>query len=249
MPRCDTHVHTGYSFDNDTPMWKYPERAIELGVDVVCFTDHIDCTPFFNTFDTFLFGRRAEEFHKLKQRYANQVKLLLGFEVGEPHLHPKEMKFLYSLAPDMIIGSVHRPCDYEPQRTYTNFQYERLYDRYVHEMVEAGGFDVLGHLDMPKRYHPDYREDRDMIFSTLELCVKNGIVPELNTSQLRYGCDYTLPSLENIAHYRDIGGKYVAIGSDCHDESILAANFDKVASRLPQGLAVCYFENRKICAL
>lgn len=243
--RCDTHVHTGYSFDNDTPMSKYPQKALELGVDVVCFTDHIDCTPKFNTFCDFQFGKRAEEFFKLKERYKGKVTLLLGFEVGEPHLHPKEMAFLNSLAPDMIIGSVHRPADYEKERSYTNFEYERLYDRYVHDMVDWGEFDVLGHLDMPKRYHSDYVEDTETIRSTLALCVKRGVVPELNTSQLRYGGDYTLPDLNNVEFYRRCGGKFVCIGSDCHDESILCAHFDEVASKLPNGLSVCYFENRK----
>ncbi len=247
--RCDTHVHTGYSFDNDTPMSKYPPKAIKLGVDVLCFTDHIDCTPSFNTFNDFEFGKRAEEFHKLKEEYKGKVKLLLGFEVGEPHLHPKEMAFLNSLAPDMIIGSIHRPADYEPRRSYTHNEYERLYDKYVHDMVLCGNFDVLGHMDMPKRYHADYIEDTATIHDTLSLCVEKGIIPELNTSQLRYGGDYTLPSLENIKYYEQCGGKFICIGSDCHDESILCANFDKVYQQLPKGLSVCYFENRKLVPL
>lgn len=247
--RCDTHVHTGYSFDNDTPMANYPQRAIELDVDVVCFTDHIDCTPHFNVFDDFQFGKRAEEFHTLKAKYGKQVKLLLGFEVGEPHLHQKETDFLNSLAPDMIIGSIHRPADYEQPRHYTNHEYERLYDKYVHDMVDWGQFDVLGHMDMPKRYHDDYVEDTETLHSTLALCLARNVIPELNTSQLRYGGDYTLPSIENIAYYQKLGGKFVCIGSDCHDESILCANFDKVVQQLPKGLSVCYFENRKLVSL
>lgn len=243
--RCDTHVHTGYSFDNDTPMANYPPKALELGVNVVCFTDHIDCTPRFNAFNDFEFGRRAEEFHKLKAQYAGKVKLLLGFEMGEPHLNPKELAFLKSLAPDMIIGSVHRPADYLPPRHYTNHEYERLYDKCVQDMVAFGQFDVLGHMDMPKRYHEDYQEDTETLHKTLRMCVQHGIVPELNTSQLRYGGDYTLPSIENATYYQKVGGKLICIGSDCHDESILCANFDTVVQQLPQGLEVCYFENGK----
>lgn len=246
--RCDTHVHTGYSFDNDAPMSEYPKRAIELGIDVVCFTDHIDCSPTFNVLDSFRFGARAEEFHKLKEKYKSQVKLLLGFEMGEPHLHLKETEFLRSLCPDMIIGSIHRPADYE-EGYYTNHAYERLYDRYVHDMVECGNFDVLGHMTNPRRFHADYVADIDAIKSTLKLCVEKGVVPELNTSFLRYGGNETVPSVEEIAYFRDFGGKFVCIGSDSHDIQSLGANFDKVKAALPKGLSVCYFEAGKLVPL
>ncbi len=42
MIRSDNHVHTSFSTDSDTPMEAMVQRGIELGLDSVCFTDHID---------------------------------------------------------------------------------------------------------------------------------------------------------------------------------------------------------------
>lgn len=244
----DLHTHTQYSFDSSATMQQYVDVAIEKGVKIICFTDHIECGGL-NTFKDFEFGKRAEEFHILKERYAKDVKLLLGFEVGEPHKHPKEMQFLRTLLPDMIIGSVHDANFYEPPRAYTNFEHDRLNDKYVYEMVCEGGFEVLGHMDLMRRYHDDYIEDVEHIHKTLEMCVKNGIVPEANTSEFRHGKNYTLPNAAAFEYYLSVGGKYVTIDSDAHIAANLCANFEKAADTLPEKLKLCYFEQRKLIEL
>lgn len=38
----DFHVHTEFSADSDTPVTDQIERAIELGMKTICFTDHHD---------------------------------------------------------------------------------------------------------------------------------------------------------------------------------------------------------------
>ena len=39
---ADYHVHTEFSDDSREPMEKQIERAIELGLEEICFTDHVD---------------------------------------------------------------------------------------------------------------------------------------------------------------------------------------------------------------
>ena len=39
---ADYHVHTNFSPDSDYPMQQVIEDAIELGLDEICITDHID---------------------------------------------------------------------------------------------------------------------------------------------------------------------------------------------------------------
>ena len=39
---ADYHVHTYYSHDSSCPMADMIERALELGIDELCFTDHVD---------------------------------------------------------------------------------------------------------------------------------------------------------------------------------------------------------------
>lgn len=39
---ADYHVHTEYSDDSTYPMESVVTDAIELGLDEICFTDHVD---------------------------------------------------------------------------------------------------------------------------------------------------------------------------------------------------------------
>ena len=252
--RCDLHTHTNYSFDSLVTMTQYATKAIERGIDVVCFTDHIDCNKHYNTFDTFQFAKRQAEFKRVKKRFEGQVELLLGFEIGEPHLHPDVMRAVYDCKPDMIIGSIHHPADYEPYaKQYNRREYAQLYNRYVRDMVEFGGFDVLGHADMPKKYfgaplNPTDPDEADFAYicETLRLCAEKGIVPELNTSSLRSGLVDTMPSLRAIEFYAKCGGKFVTINSDSHSVDDLGDGYEQTYAMLPDGLQTCYFVNRRL---
>lgn len=255
LKKCDLHVHTNYSFDNpaENTMEKNVVSAIQKGIDVLCFTDHIEIIH--NTFDTFPFERRKREFDSLVAKYGDQIKLLLGFEMGSPNRHPKELAFLRSLQPDMIIGSVHYPCDYANVGDHvTHQQHEKLYNQEVRAMVEFGGFDVLGHADMPKKYHTNYQPDDEYLTETLRICVQNGIIPELNTSTLRQtnvnpNTTETMISTKMALVYASLGGKYVTISSDSHSYKTLGANFDETYNAIADKLSLCYFENGKLVPL
>lgn len=246
--KCDLHVHTEYSFDSAVPMQRYVDVALEKNIDVVCFTDHIECN-FRNTFDSFRYGERAEEFYALKQKYDGKLKLLLGFEVGEPNMHPKEMNFLRSLQPDEIIGSVHYPAAYENlPESLSDCDYERLYDRHVLAMVEYGGFDILGHWNMLRKYHENFEEDKTAVRRIMRMCVKNGIIPEINTSVLKHAGNYKIDSWV-LEYYAETGGKFVTVNSDAHRAEDLYSGCDEAIAVLPDSLGLCYFENGKPIAV
>lgn len=240
--KCDLHVHTEYSFDSVASMERYALRAVELGLDAVCFTDHIDINAHRNTFASFPFEARLKEFERVKKQFEGKVKLLQGYEMGEPHLHPRETAFLRSLRPDMIIGSVHDATVLDG--IADRRQYERAYDRCVREMVENGDFDVLGHVDVLRKWHGDYVEDFDYVCETLRRAVRRGVVPEVNTSSLR-NCEFTMPTLQAVAKYLSFGGKYLCVNSDAHREEQLD-EFPRVREALPDGAVLCYFERGKL---
>lgn len=254
--KCDLHVHTNYSFDNlpENTMERNVVSAIQKGIDVLCFTDHIELGSN-NTFKAFPFEKRKAEFDSLVKQYGDQIKLLLGFEMGSPNHHPKELAFLRSLEPDMIIGSLHYLCDYSNSAgQLSQREYERAYDREVRAMVEFGGFDVLGHADMPKKYHTDYQADDEFLAETLRICVQKGIVPELNTSTLRQtnvapNTTETRISPKMARVYASLGGKYVTISSDSHNYQTLGANFQETYDAIADKLSLCYFEKGKLVEL
>ncbi len=256
IKKCDLHIHTNYSFDNlpENTMEKNILSAIEKGIDVLCFTDHIELVTN-NTFNTFPFEKRKAEFDSLVKQYGDQIKLLLGFEMGSPNRHPDELAFLRSLEPDMIIGSLHYLCDYvNVGNSVTHREYEKLYNQEVRAMVEFGGFDVLGHADMPKKYHTDYQADDEFLTETLRICVQKGIVPELNTSSIRQtnvapNTTETMISPKMARVYASLGGKYVTISSDSHRYNTLGADFNQTYNAIADVLSLCYFEKGKLVPL
>ncbi len=244
MLKCDLHVHTNYSFDTNVDMETLARRAVEIGLDAVCFTDHIDINSHRNTFKEFPFEQRLREFERVRKQFEGKVLLLQGYEMGEPHLHPKETEFLRSLHPDMIIGSVHDApaLDGIADRR----KYERAYDRIVRDMVQWGDFDVLGHVDVLRKWHDDYVEDEDFVKETLRLCAQRGKVPEVNTSSMRRAGTPPMPAVDAIAYYVQCGGKYVTLNSDSHTADQLAEFYDVTLPTLPKGAKLCYFVQGKI---
>ena len=254
--KCDLHVHTNFSYDNprDNTMEQNVVSAIHKGIDILCFTEHIECGNI-NTFVDYPFEIRKREFDRLAQKYDGQIKLLLGFEMGSPHRHPRELAFLRSLEPDMIIGSVHHPTDYHNINYHMSSKdYEKLYEQEVRKMVECGGFDVLGHADMLKKYHHHYKPDLDFLAETLKICVQNDIVPELNTSPLRQmpigpHSQESMISAQMARVYAEFGGKYVTISSDSHDYKTIGSHFEETYDAICDVLSLCYFEKGKLVEL
>ena len=39
---ADCHMHTNFSTDSETPIEEQVEQAIRLGMEHICFTDHMD---------------------------------------------------------------------------------------------------------------------------------------------------------------------------------------------------------------
>lgn len=240
--KCDLHVHTNFSFDSVATMEQYAMRAVELGLDAVCFTDHIDINSHRNTFKNFPFDERLRQFERVKKQFEGKVLLLQGYELGEPHLHPKETAFLRSLQPDLIIGSVHDATVLDGITDRRS--YERAYDRCVRDMTADGDFDVLGHVDALRKWHADYVEDFPYVCDTLALCARRGIVPEINTSSMRNGAP-PMPTLDAIDYYARCGGKYVCVNSDAH--TVLQLDeFPAVRNSLPQNVLPCCFVGGKL---
>ena len=84
-------------------------------------------------------------------------------------------------------------------------------------------FDCLSHIDYPLRYivgnsglNIDLSRYNEKIDAILETVIKNDKGIEINTSGLRQVIGRTLPDINVIRRFRELGGKYVTIGSDAH---------------------------------
>ena len=113
--------------------------------------------------------------------------------------------------------------------------------------------DVLGHIDYISRYAPyanpevsygTFQEDIDKI---LRAAIETDTVLELNTRRLgsRLACKELMPV---YARYRELGGRYVTLGSDAHISDAVAVNFgaaEELAAMVGLGL-VTFAERRMV---
>lgn len=251
MPiKADFHLHSSFSGDSDTPMENMILRGIELGLTDMCFTEHNDFdypatseTPagyFELNPDAYLY-----DFLKLREKYANQIVLHFGAELGlQPHLTRRNAAFAKAHDYDFIIGSSHICNGKDPYYAsfYEGRSQEDAYREYFESILENlkaySNFDVYGHLDYVVRYGPRkdegysyelYHELFDKILTKL-IDMEKGI--EVNTAGLTKGIRDVHPCRDILKRYRELGGEIITVGSDAHTPKQIAHAFDQAGETL-----------------
>ena len=72
-----------------------------------------------------------------------------------------------------------------------------------------------------------YADYSDLIDAVLKSLIERGRGIEINTSGFKYGISNTYPSLDIVKRYKELGGKYVTLGSDAHKAKYIGYGFDK----------------------
>ncbi len=229
-------------------MENYCKKAVDLGIDCMCFTEHADNNP--NDEGTGYYRPNAffDAFHRMQDLYGDKVKLLAGLEFSEPHLYRAELESYGKYPYDFIIGSVHYwDGDLFPSGMLEQgISLEDCYRGYWAELlktVKCGGFHCVGHLDFPKRYYKELLYDEGQMREILSTMVSNGIVLEVNTSSLRVGLTEAMPSRGILNLYKECGGRDFTMGSDAHTAANFYAYIDE-AKKIPlsMGLREVYYE-------
>ena len=216
---ADYHIHTEFSDDSREPMEKQIERAIELGLQEICFTDHVD------------YGIKKDwEEGNIEWREGDGVSYADAKDplanVDYPAYFDKigRMKEIYG---DRI--RIRQGLEFGVQ-TITIPQYEKLWNRYGGQLDfvirKFKHYSVLAHLDLIIRYDKNgvypFSEVKDLIAEILKTAIADGKGIELNTSSWHYGLADTQPSRDILRLYHDLGGRILTIGSDAHTTRYLA---------------------------
>lgn len=233
---CDTHVHSSNSFDGESTVREICESAVKKGISSVTITDHMEA-PEIRFGDKSVYGNAVEsitqsvsDVEELSAEYDGRLKLLKGMELGEPMHMPNLTKKALAIADfDFVLASVHNLYDEEDfyYLTYTEDNIKPLLTRYFDELLDTAknaDFDSLAHLTYPLRYivertgirpdMEDYAETIDEIFLTL---IRRNKSLEINTSGLFKQIGTTLPDLDLVRRFRELGGSMVTVGSDAHN--------------------------------
>lgn len=246
---ADCHMHTEFSADSETKITDQIERAIELGLNHICFTDHMDMDYPGGDFqlDTDAYVKKVLEMQEL---YKEKIKICLGVEIGlQEHLKERLQTYINSYPFDFVIGSVHLIYGEDPyyRKIFEKYSDEEVYNRYFQAMLgalkQAPDIQTFAHLDYVVRYGKEkdkaysYAKYADVIDEILKLVIEKGIALEVNTAGLRM-LSFTNPHPDIIRRYKELGGEMITVGSDGHTPDVLAYQFEKV----PGLLKACGFD-------
>lgn len=266
--QADYHIHCEYSDDSVYPMEQVVQDAIALGLDEICFTDHVDYgikkdwdegniqkigSTLLANVD---YPRYFAQIDALQKKYAGRITLKKGLEFGVQKETVSRYENLFSRWPlDFVILSVHQignqefwNQDYQKGRTQKEIQ-EGYYQELLRVVRTYKNYSVLGHLDLINRYDPygDYPFEnvRDLVREILETVIADGKGIEFNTSWHRYRLNEPTPSYEILSLYRQLGGIIITIGSDSHKKEHLGAYLEEARSILRNlgYTQYCTFEN------
>jgi len=235
---CDYHMHTRHSADGQAGPAEMCAAALRAGLREICFTEHVDWIPWDETRDFFKPAAYVAEALRCREEFADRLQVRVGLEVSEPHLVAADLETLLTSWPfDFVLGSAHwidqsGTCLSDVYRIHSIEHVEREYFLRVLELVEAGEFDSLGHLDVVKRYRPRdlgpfaAGPHEEIIRTILRSLVRRDKAFEINTSPLRRGLDTTCPDLAVLRWYQELGGEKLTIGSDAHRPEQVGTGFE-----------------------
>lgn len=231
----DYHVHTCFSGDSSALPTEMLDAASRLGLEELCFTDHVD---FDNPGQNFAPADLAAR-HKLLNAFGgcfNGVRIREGVEISmapSDDCLGKTKRYLTDYQPDFIIGSQHvvNGVDVYYPEYHQGKKKEDAYLAYLETIAESlkkfDFFSVLGHYDFVAKFAP--YTDRSMrvdlsplvksaFESIFKAVISMGKGIEINTAAWRNDSCW---GLDVLKLYRDLGGEFVTFGSDAHRSASL----------------------------
>jgi len=245
----DYHMHSDFSADCDTPMEKTIEKAIEIGLKEICFTEHIDYDypdrDWIFEFDLKKYDKKIKE---MQEKYRDQLVIKKGIEVGvQPHVLNQYEKLMEEEVFDFVICSMHatEKKDLHSGEFFEGKTVDEAYQIYYEELLtciqQYKNYSILGHVDLVKRYTKEKSKNdfHEILSEIFKVAIQDGKGIELNTSGVRYGLENGMPSADLLRLYKELGGEIITLGSDSHVETTLAYQFNE-SLQLLQSLGFRY---------
>jgi len=234
------------------------EKAIEKGIQEICFTEHFAVNPKLPTYGHLDFDKYFSEIEECRAIFKDQLTIKAGIELCEPYLMKEEyQKVLEPYPYDFILGSVHNIDETKHRLFIPGKSAHDVYQRYFEEVLELvtyADIDVVAHLDLMKRYAIEvignyrFEDFKDLLVKIFEKAIERGIGFEINTSGIsNKKVGEAFPNLEVLKLYRELGGEILTIGSDSHRAETVGAHLEDALKMAKEaGFEYIYtFEKRK----
>jgi histidinol-phosphatase (PHP family) len=212
------------------------------------------------------FSSYINEIKKLRKKYVSQINIKVATEVDFfPSVFEEYKRIVSSFSDsfDYLIGSIHAvprkgheaiPIDEKQAIPIINeIGVDKAYLEYynsVLRMVKSNFFNIVGHLDIPKKYGliPEKSDEIwESVLQILDEVERNGMAVEINTSGYRRKINQPYPNEQIIKELiqRKIP---ITLGSDAHTPQDIGFKFPEIYAKLKKwGLTnLCQFSNQEI---
>lgn len=234
----DYHVHSILS-DGKNSYEELIETAISKGLEEIGFSDHVCLKPVTWAIPEIDIPVMAEQIAILKDRYKDRIRIKFGIEMDYlPGMEDEIKALIISLPLDYVIGSVHFignwnfDTDKSLYGKWPNDELYRMYFDLIQKAARSGLFDIIGHLDIIKKFRIYPETDQSaLINQTLKIIKESNLVVEVNTGGLDRPCAELTPSpaiVEQCYHHRIP----LMLNSDAHKTEQIARHFEPTVDLL-----------------
>ncbi len=230
----DYHTHNTLCRHATGVPLDYARAAEARALPGLAATDHCPTDEGFGQEHRMLLAEFGTYLSRVADAQRHYPALLLGVEAD---YYPGCQRFLEPFLEehpfDIVLGSVHYLDYWAPDhmaRTLAHRQdAEPLWRRYfelIGELAETGLYDVVTHLDLPKRFGNPIATHvlKEFALPALDRIAAAGMAIEINTSGLNHSCHSCYPSLELLTWACD-RGVGLTLGSDAHSPERVGADF------------------------
>ncbi|MEI6971534.1 MAG: histidinol-phosphatase HisJ family protein [bacterium] len=234
----DTHMHTPLCKHASGAPAEYREVARSLNMAELCFTDHAPNPDGVGA----LYGMDMSQFDDYRGMIrelqdGRQPTVFFGIEADYyPACRRHLSGWLSANSFDLVLCSVHYLGNWgfdnpDEMDGWKSADVKGVWLRYFEllgEAAESRLFDVVGHIDLPKKFGHRLRDGilKEMAQPVLDKIAAAGMTVELNTGGLRKPAAEIYPSalLLSLARERGIP---ICFGSDAHEPQQVGQDFDK----------------------
>lgn len=252
MIKTNYHTHTDFCDGQASPE-TIVQEAIQRGFAILGFSGHC-CYPFAEDWhiQASRLGEYMQEIRRLQETYKDSIEILLGFEADYlPPITRPSHPWYKSQGLDYTIGSLHYvitpqgistidgPVEEVVKGIETLFsgngrKFVENYYGLLREMIQEGGFDILGHLDCIRKRNallhffdesaPWYKAE---IQETAKTIIQKGVIVEINTGGMFRKATQTPYPAFDILSLLCVRGVPVTVTSDAHSPQGLDFAFEE----------------------
>jgi histidinol-phosphatase (PHP family) len=239
IPIVDYHMHTPLCGHAVGEPKEYAEAALEAGLEEIGFSDHAPFVHYEDPGITMNIKQLPEYYQMIedvRKKYSNCLRVKIGIEADFiPGYEDKTKAILDDYPYDYVIGSIHFIKDWgfdnpEELKKWDEQDIDQVYRDYyelLRQSAQSGMYDIMGHVDLVKKFgHRSTQDFVDDIKKTALAFKECGVAIEINTSGLRKPVKEMYPALLNLKIYAEAGVP-LTFGSDSHNPKDVGKGFEQ----------------------